>query len=414
MLLPKSRKVGAIFFRGLLLAPCQQLFQDYPTLDILTAINNAISRTLATAINMGFPSKMSAILARPHAKPGRDEGFMSKSSSADARTQVKSATTATTSKAHEDESAAGIPDSPPTATVSISAAERVFAIPEILTKILTNLDPVPLRNAMRVNSRFYDAVAPEASSRQMRVALGVEHRRKAAELTPEEVEGFNMSFRVDYSRPSRYLNVNIGEDKSPRQVPVPCLLIKPFVRSGLSYDPLGSSVTMHLTLSASSISRSAAVIHGRGIVRSNFHGMGMVHFFNPGCETWGAMKILKDAICVQIIVTVDYRQAMQQPTHPFGQCAIPFCQIARYGQQRVSDTPSLPPYAYIVLTNSFPLDHEGLRTQPRDSRKLRAIPRRSGTGSQPGRACHGRTCSRAPSFGIETGALGRYVTKSLS
>lgn len=72
---------------------------------------------------------------------------------------------------------------------SPSAADRVFAIPELLEMILTHLPQGPLHRAMQVSRRFCDTIDPKipSSVSGMHVALGLQFGRKIEDMTPSEL-----------------------------------------------------------------------------------------------------------------------------------------------------------------------------------------------------------------------------------
>lgn len=332
----KSKQVAAIFFRGPLLVLSQHPIEHTSLSDISATIIQAIRRYLSMSINPTFTCALRPATNKPHDDVARHDSVTLEAASGYNKFPVHEPLVTTTQEMDHNDLTSDFLDTQTPVAPRTSPKDSVFGTPELFHKILAELGPLPLRNAMLVSRHFHIAIAPETASPQVKKALGIAHHKRASKLTPAEIIGFTIPFEVDYARPSEYLNVSIGEKKPPRHGPVPCLYIEPYVGSVIMYEAKGTFMNINVSLIASEVSKECNMVYNKGVVRNHFDGKGKLDYIDPIAQSWGAIKILKEAMEVRVTVEVDYRAAMGQAAHPYGLCSLPNCQIGRYGQQRVS------------------------------------------------------------------------------
>lgn len=390
----KAKKFSATFFRGFLLLHHRSTLEYPSALEILLALlQQAMCDLLAAIFDQTLAHIIRGSRAGSRSKMTRhdsgvgikslSEPFSPTNDDPHVCISVDSDLTQPTHSNGEEET----PSPPATAgaeSEAESAVDKVFQTREILLSILTHLDPSPLRNAILVNKCFYTAIESRSACRAIRVALGLEFRKEATREQPtlEEITALSMPLQVEYANSSAYLNVNIGEENPPRYGSVPCLTIKPFVRDIMTFDVVGASVTMKFHLVAAEVYGVPDKTHEKGVVRKHIDGEGVMKYTNPDVQSWAGMKILKDAMSVRAKVTVDYRVPMLHSTHPHGVCTTPFCQVGRFGIQRVSYYLSSVTLLLLLHPADAFVDFEDVQTRRGDSAQFDEIPRRCGVGSQ--------------------------------
>lgn len=244
-----------------------------------------------------------------------------------------------------------------------SAAQRVFAIPELFEMILTRLPPGPLYRAMQVSKHFQSTIDPRppSSVSSMRIALGLQFGRKIEDMTPWEHAELAVSEEIAvtvstflYDVPDQTLHrrfhwlLNVTLDpriisvvRDIRLVYVPTLAIDNFRLTRIARgDHAGRKRTsIHsgdessnvLTLKFSFVARGYEQDWPttRGIAR----GKDTLYPHNSGHATWSGVKILTMPFDVRVCVSVDFRNAMHASFHHIGHCHVPGCQVGLHGVQ---------------------------------------------------------------------------------
>jgi len=243
---------------------------------------------------------------------------------------------------------------------SPSAADRVFAIPELLEMILTHLPQGPLHRGMQVSRRFCDTIDPKipSSVSGMRVALGLQFGRKIEDMTPSELAALALpeepatvsTFlydQLDQTLHHRFhwlLNVTLDPFVAPvvrdaRRASVPTLSIAGYhlVRiargdhvgrrrsSRNSGDDSSNVLTLKFTHASKGYENEAVTT--RGISRAG------ALYPNHSLATWLGVKILTMPFDVRVCVSVDFRDAMHANNHHIGHCQVPGCQVGDHGVQ---------------------------------------------------------------------------------
>ena len=225
----------------------------------------------------------------------------------------------------------------------MSAAQRVFAITELLEMIMVEVPLSKDRSALSVSRKFWAVMNPDAERQYYRItrALGLEFSRSLESMTESEKKDLEYVtvmpvVRSTPQKPSPRMDwlLNIEIDRE-------CLLgshapfmkIKPFVLDGIKGHLSQPDKFFHINFHLDAADVDRRYTEWKGVAQRKDGQEKLWSNGNLVSRNWMDVKLAKMPFKVSLSVNIDFRKVMGAPTHPEGPCSMQGCQVGLYGCQ---------------------------------------------------------------------------------